>query len=111
MAKIYSAPEEIKRPKLDFKDVKGYKEGCKKFKEELKAWCKSHSKGKNIGEVIRIPHADSYAEYMVYSMRPLELINIPLWDEWNSPFADLLTAKKVNEMIVADKKLAELFGG
>ena len=56
-------------------------------------------KGKNVGETIRFQHADGYAEYMVFSMKPLKLIHLNVGDAWDSPYAELLTPKKVDEMI------------
>lgn len=115
MAKIYSAPEHIKEPVIDFSNIKEWREREAKYIEEVKQFCLNHKAKKKetseyIGEIISIPHADSYAQYMVLSMKPLELIHLKLGDAWDSQFADLLTVKKVKEMIDGSKKLAKIFG-
>lgn len=107
-ATIYSAPEEIKLPKFNWKS---WVEDEEVYLKELKDWCfKNSNSKKNVGEIINIPHADGYAKYMVFSMKPLSLIHIATGDAWNSQYAELLTPKKVNEMIENEKKLKELFG-
>jgi len=119
MATIYSAPEEIAKPVVSYAGlnsknandiINGHQKAEADYIEKLKAWCKKNSKGrKNVGELIKIQHADSYALYIVFDMKPLELIHVPVGDEWDSPYAELLTPRKVNEMIEQEKRLAELF--
>ena len=113
MAEIFKAPSEIALPKIDFANFNHKKmiEDEENYLENLKTHIKSCGyKGKNVGEIVRLPQADGYAQYMVLSMRPLRLIHLELGDAWNSQFAELLTAKKVNEMIEGAKRMAELFG-
>ena len=64
---------------------------------------------KYVGEIIRFPVADGYAEYMVASMNPLELVHLPLGDAWNFEYVHLLTIKEVTERLVSEKKMKELF--
>lgn len=109
MAKVYSAPESIKVPSLDFKNVQGYSEACEKYEADLKAMLQMRNKGKNVGEIIRFPVADGYAEYMVASMKPMELVHLPLGDAWHFQYAHLLTAKEVQEKIDQQKALEKLF--
>ena len=109
-ATIYAAPEEFQQPKLDFLNFAKYQKEEEEYLEKLQAYCKENSDSKYAGEIVRIPHADSSANYMVASLRPLELIHIPTGDAWDSPLAELLTAKKVKEMIDGEKKMAKLFG-
>lgn len=114
MAKVFSAPKSIPVPSLsiDFKNPKWREEmeaNDTKYRNALKAFVLERKKGKNVGEIIRIPHADSYAEYMVASMRPLELVHVPLSDAWESPHADLMTAERIQQMLDADKKMKEFF--
>lgn len=108
-ATIYSGIDGLEVPKVDFGDFSGYQKACDKYVEALKAECKKNSKDKEVGEVIKFNVADGYALYMVYSMKPLELIHIATMDAWESEFADLLTPARVREMIARDKKIAELF--
>jgi hypothetical protein len=114
-AEIYKHPEHITYNQIPFTKQEGsmswvekQKIEDEKFEKELRKWCQEQSpKNKNVGEVIRIPHADSTADYMVYKMRPLSLIVLPFGDAWHSPMADLLTPTRVVEMIEANKKLNE----
>lgn len=113
MATIYSAPKEIALPTYDWSKARDWEVKDKEYKEKLKA----HINGmgfteKEAGECIRIPTADSYAEYMVLGLKGgVKLIHLELGDAWQNEMAELLTAKKVKEMIARDKKIAELFGG
>jgi len=110
MAKIYSAPKEITIPELDFRDMKKYKEECEKFTQDLKEFCLKRKKGKNIGEIVYFPVADGNASYMVASMKPLELIHIPLGDSYDFQFIHLLTAKEIQQNIDLNKAISKIFG-
>lgn len=112
MATIYSVPEEVKVPEMDFGNFDHVKWQAdeEKFTKELKAWCTTRNgNGKYIGKVLQIPHADGYACYMLYSISPMELIHMPLGDAWDSPMVDGLTSKKILEMIDSREKLNKLF--
>ena len=108
-AKIYSGIKGIETPKLSFTDFSEYQKECENYLEAIKAECKKNSNSKNVGEIIKFPVADGYALYMVYSMKPLQLIHIDTMDGWQCEFAELLTPTKVTEMIERDKRIAELF--
>jgi hypothetical protein len=116
-AQIFAHSENIKKPNLEIlsttssyqlyqNDIKRYIEDVKN--EMFKIYKPTYNQ-KYFGEVIRIPHADGYAEYMVVSLRPLHLVHLQIADEWDSPYADLLTAKRVVEMIEANKRIEKLF--
>lgn len=105
MAKIYSAPKEIKEPTFNFRDIEAWRKDEKRYIKELRAWCKKHGSGSYRGEIVRIPHADSYAEYMVFSLKPATLIHMPLGDAWDSPYAELMNAKSIKEHVDRDRKL------
>lgn len=110
-AKIYSSPSEVKLPSYDFKDVANWRKDEENYINELKQFLINNGfNGKNSGEVIKFPVADGYALYMVASMKPLQLIHLPLGDAWDFQYVHLLTAKEVQLKIDQDKKLAELFG-
>jgi hypothetical protein len=110
MAEVFSAPEEVKQPELDFGNYSEYEKNCEKYIEKLKEHLKKMGyKGKNFGEIIRFPVADGTADYMVISMRPLKLVHLPLGDAWDFQYAHLLTAKEVNEEIAQQKALEKLF--
>jgi len=109
MAKVYLAPKSIKVPELDFRNINGYEKACDNYKAELKAMLQERNNEKNVGEIIRFPVADGYAEYMVASMKPVELVHLPLGDAWDFQYAHLLTAKEVQEKIDQQKALERLF--
>jgi hypothetical protein len=109
-AQIYAAPKELKIPKIDFTNYGKYTKECKEYLDKLKEYCLENSDEEYVGEIVRIPHADGNAEYMVASMKPLELIHIPLGDAYDSEFAEYLTVEKVKEKIQGAKNLAKLFG-
>jgi hypothetical protein len=108
-AKIYSAPSSIKKPELNFKDIKAYHDDCKRYETELKDVLTKRNSGKHVGAIIKFPVADGYARYMVASMRPLELVHIPLDDEWQFEYAQNLTAKDVEAKIAQEEAMAKLF--
>ena len=106
-AKIYNAPEELELPKFDFANfnAKVHQEKEDKYIEDLKQHMRELGyDGKNMGEILRFPAADSYAQYMVVSMRPLMLVHLALGDAWGFQYAHLLTAKEVQEKIDQQKK-------
>lgn len=110
MAEIFSAPEEIKQPELNFESFDKYEQECDQYLIDLKDHIQSMGyKGKNVGEIIRLPWADGSADYMVLSMRPMRLIHIPLGDAWDHPDADQLTAKRVQEKLDSQKAMELLF--
>ena len=111
MATIYSPPKSIQVPTVSFSDINKYRKECDEFIEKLRAFVKSRKKGDYIGEIIRFPVADSHAEYMVASLRPAELIHIPLWDAWDFNYAHLLGAKEIKEEVDRAKNIAKIFGG
>lgn len=106
---IYSGIEGIEVPEITMGDFKDYQQECENYLEALRTECKKNSNHKDVGEVIKFPVADGYALYMVYSMKPLELIHIATMDAWHFEHADLLTPKRVTELIERDKRVAELF--
>ena len=126
MAKIYDPPQEMETPDFTYDknghpDIKKYEEDNEKYIEELKDLLlkrKNISPGiwsgpeKYVGEIVRFPVADGHAEYMVASMIPLELVHLPLSDDYLVCISEnphLLTAKEVTEKIECDKKMKELF--
>ena len=115
MAKIFNPPACIEAPKISFSNIQGYREACKKFEEDLKQWCidraaKAGITDENICEIIRFPVADGNAEYMVASLKPVQLIHLPLWDAWEFSYAHRLTKKDIVEKIQQQNNLKKLFG-
>lgn len=107
-AKVYQAPKEVSLPEFSFQNVSAWQENEKKYIEQLKEHLKKMNYvGKNVGEILKFPAADGYAQYMVISMKPLMLIHLELGDAWTFQYAHLLTAKEVQQQIDAEKRLNE----
>jgi hypothetical protein len=106
MAQILYPPKSIKKPVFN---IDTYHEDEEKYVKELKAFCLANGSGKNVGETIKFQVADSYAVYMILSMNPLELIHVPVGDEWHFDHVDLMTTERVQEMIDHDKAMKSLF--
>jgi hypothetical protein len=109
MGKIYSPPAEIKVPEFNWEDIPAYEAACNKFVEDLKVFCINRNNAEHVGEVIQFPVADGYAQYMVASLSPVELIHLPLWDAWGFQYASRLTKKDIIEKINQKKALKKLF--
>jgi hypothetical protein len=109
MVTIYRPPSNVKVPTFSFQNIKQYNIDCDKFYNELKTELLKRKKGKHVGEVIRFPVADGHAEYMVASLRPLELVHIPLGDAYEFAYIYLFTAKEVSAQITRQKAMDKLF--
>jgi len=104
-AKVYSAPEEVKLPDNTFDNVKDWVTNDNKYIESLKQHLREIGyDGKNMGEILKFPAADGYAQYMVISMKPLQLVHLELGDAWTFQYANLLTATEVQKKIDAEKR-------
>ena len=112
-AKIFAHSENIKKPALIVQTWEEYEKNVDAYLEEVKKEMteiyKPKPTEKYFGEVIKLQYADGYAKYMVVSLRPLILIHLQIDDEWDSDMADLLTAKKVVEMIESERRIKEMF--
>ena len=111
MAKVYSAPDEIKVPDFDFKKSRTENlQNEQAFIEELRNWIKrNYTKGKYVGEELDIPHADGYARYLVVSLKPATLIHMPLCDAWHAPQVDYMPSKVIKQTIDGRKEIDALF--
>ena len=98
-AKVYSGIQGIDAPEIDFNDFNAYEKQCEQYIETLRKKCIASNTGDLVGEVIRFGVADGYAEYMVYSQRPLELIHINIMDGYQFEYANLLNVTKVLSLI------------
>lgn len=100
--KVFSAPKDIKEPQIDyanFSRIQMQQEEHRYLNEIKQYIIKGGYNGKNVGEVIQFPVADGYAQYMVVSMRPLQLMHLPLGDAWHYQYIERLTAKDVQNKI------------
>lgn len=111
MTKIYSAPKEIEVPQLDWKNISKYKKDSEEYIQKLKEFLIKRKNEKYVGETINFPVADGYAQYMVASIKPLELVHINLGDGYQFQYVNRLTPKDIKEKIEQQKSLEKLFGG
>ena len=112
MAKVYSAPENIKC-EYDYRNFNYEREQAKEeaYIKELEQFCKKNTSSKSnlVGKTIQTGVADGYAVYMVYNTKPLELIHLEIGDAWNADRIWLrgLKLADVKQMVES----AKLFGG
>lgn len=86
MAKIFSTPEELPEPEVDYKNYDMAKEAAKEkaWLEKLQAYCVKHGNGDTAGKEISTGVADGRARYMVLSEKPLRLIHLRLGDAYSA---------------------------
>lgn len=121
-ARIYRAPEEA-GPPPEFDaffgterrfDGDAYFAACDEWTAKVSAWAREqHPDDKLAGERWRYQIADGYAQYVVYTSKPLALLELPLGDAYQIPDVVRrgLTLTDVRNDVVRSKQLAELFGG
>ena len=100
--KIYSAPKEIKIPQIDYMNYNqnDVEQNETSYINQLKEYLLQKGyKGKNFGEIINFQVADSYAEYMVLSMKPLQLMHLPLNDGYHYQYIERLTVNDIQKKI------------
>lgn len=118
MGKIYSPPKDVEPVPgwADFEvdgkfDMKKMEEVEKEWTEKLRDWCKANSPGrKYVGEIIRQHVADGYAQYMVFSLRPLVLLHLELGDAYQFQWDHRWTVSDVKGMVEYGKRMDSLFG-
>ena len=64
---------------------------------------------KYIGKIVKFQVADGYAKYMVASVKPLELVHLPLDDEYEFQYIQNLKWSDIKERIDSEEKLNKLF--
>lgn len=110
MAQIYSPPEELQAPELNIKlSWEESDQQAQEWLEQLRQFCKDNGAGKYAGKIVRDQVADGYAKYMVFSLRPLILIHIPLGDAWHSQWSHRWTASDVREMADREEAMVSMF--
>jgi hypothetical protein len=114
MANVYNVPNEIEVPVFDFENIEEWQRKEAEFVVKLKDWCVARMQRANVvdecvGEVIKFPVADGYAEYMVAATKPVQLIHLPLGDAWCFQYANRLTKKDIVEKVNQQKNIAKFF--
>jgi len=100
MAKIYSAPRGFSFPSYS---KPNWKEEAETVLGDLKNWCIARRNQEYVGETIKFQVADGYAQYMICSMKPLELIHLDILDGYEFEYVHLLKAKDVKEKVDKQK--------
>jgi hypothetical protein len=111
MAKVYAPPKEVGNlPQIGYPfDPTAYEAACQAYRQAVIAWVKEKGSGSVRGSVIRFQVADGYAEYVVYSLKPVVLIHLPLGDAWQFRYAHLLTAAAVMEEVKRHQAFEKLW--
>mgnify|MGYP001598554740 CR=1 FL=1 len=81
------------------------------YVRKIVAWAKANGRGPERGEEIRFPIGDGYACYVVLSLKPVQLIHLPVGDAWQYQYAHRLTAHDIRAKIAQGRFLTALFGG
>jgi hypothetical protein len=105
MATAYRAPEGYEAPVISYRDDWQAIEAS--YLERLAALCREQGSSDLLGEVIRFPYADGYAQYMVYSTSPLQLIHLEIGDAWSIDQAHIrgLRGSDVREKVEHERRL------
>ena len=107
MATIYAPPSEVPVPGFN---LDTWQEDHKRFIDALRAWCQQHNAAPETGEIIRFQVADGYAQYMIYSLKPVKLVHIPLGgDAYTFPYINRLTAADVRKEVRREQAIRKLF--
>lgn len=110
MGTIYAPPLGIgDRPQFGTGDFDEYTKQTEEYINKVKEWAKSHGSGECAGEELSLPHADGYARYVVFSLKPVKLIHLPVYDAWSYPHIERLTASDIKKNIQQRKSLGNLF--
>ena len=111
MTEVFSHPEELNKffPEFDFKNINEYFEKEKTFIKKVQEFCKKHGTGKYAGEYFRVPMGDGYAQYVVVSLRPCEVIHIGTGDAWDHPDVSYYPASLIKQKVDSLKALNKMF--
>lgn len=112
--KIYSCPEELPAPEIDYAnyDHKKVQEQEDAHRERLKNWMIQNGyTGARTGQILRVGIGDGYAQYMLAEGSKSFLMHLPYGDAYHSPDVQYLPKKEVLRRIEADKSLASIFSG
>lgn len=109
MAQIFTAPVGFEPPEIDYGP--GWQKQEEDYLKRLADFARANAGPKPhpyIGEIYRSPRGDGYAQYMVWQVKPLQLIWIELGDAWTEPLADRLRLSDIKQQIEWEKKWKEL---
>lgn len=112
MGKIYATPKlTVTKPQFTHPfDYKEYEKQTVAYANAVVEWAKQNGKGTEAGKIISFPVADGSAQYVVFSLKPVQLIHLDIYDGYQFNYAHRLTAADVRKRIQSDKAMAKLFG-
>ena len=109
MLKVFTLPDGFEAPVFNWEDIEKYQKDCSEHTKRIKQWCLERNPEQEcVGEVIRFPVADGYAEYIVAAIKPVQLIHLPYMDAYQSETAYLMTATAIKEKVKQNKALEKL---
>ena len=94
MGKVYASP--YKAPDFNTKD---YNKACDDYVQKIKVWAKTKGHGPEAGKEIAFPVADGAARYIIFSLKPVQLIHIDIYDRYQFQYVHRLTAKDIKELL------------
>lgn len=90
MATVYAAP--IEAPSLESRPGEDYHERWQRYEREEQAYIKAiqdlarkNGKHEALGTIVRFPYADGYAQYVLWKVKPLQLVHLAVGDAWDLP--------------------------
>lgn len=109
LVQVFSAPKDIEIPTFDFNDVEQSKLKEEEFINNLVDYCKRNNSSEHAGKIIQFPVADSYAQYMIFSIEPTWLIHLPIGDGWQFDYIERLTKEDILDKIKNQEALNKTF--
>ena len=112
---IFNSPKHIEKPQFTVvnNDYTGaldkLREDEEKFLTELRTFLRKRNGGKYVGKVVKFQVADGYAKYMVASVRPLELVNIPFDDEYQFQYIYNMKWSDIKARIKYEETLEKIY--
>ena len=109
MAQVFRAPEGFEAPTLDYRGDWQQQEAD--YLQRLADRCKMNGTNPLLGEVIRFQRGDGFAQYMVWSTKPVQLIWLELGDAWQVEEALTrgLRLSDIREQVEREQRLREFF--
>lgn len=113
MATVYAPPLYIPVPEFNVHDIAAYERAVDDFIAKLAERAKVEHPHPLVGEVVRFPKADGYAQYLVWSARPLQLVHLPIGDAWQISAAEArgLRLSDIEQKVNQRRSLKAIFAG
>lgn len=114
MGQVFNPPEGIDFPNwsdIDPKNgttIEAYRDATKKTIERLQEYARQFGKGPEAGKIIKFTVGDGEAQYVVFSLKPVHLIYMPINGDYNYPYAHRLTASDIRKKIQLSEAIGNL---